>query len=260
MAHLPSSLCGLFLLLLAAFLAPVQAAGRSVPSDVPVNDGFYNAYILPLTYATPDFILDELNLYVRPDTGNSTLKRREILCNGVKIEGIESIGPERYDNSLVIFATHNGFKAMKALIKSMDTPFAVKAALRGRFFPRLRVKVTFLGGPIPTQLVKMGNATLRSGKKVPMYLQPWGQNFPVLLRVTNSSAVLQSFVTFGCTWDQNWQVRAVGHHRRDEVRFGPGSSYAANPLLTITLRMYLKTQALGQVRASVGTTARHTQV
>ncbi len=223
--------------------APFSGASRirevdatHVPSDVSVNnDGLYYAHTIPLTYATPDFILDKLNLYV-PDTESLILKQGEIAHNGVKIEGIASIIPERYDNSLLMFATNNGFEAMKALIKSLDNPSAVKAALRGRFIPRLRVVLTLLGGPISARPVRMASPTQPSGKRVPIYLQPWGQAFPILLRVTNSSTVLQSFTAYGCSWIENWQARVVGRHSKDEVRVGEPVICAWNPLQTITLK------------------------
>lgn len=138
---------------------------------------------------------------------------------------------------------------------------ASRAAAPEQAVPPLHVAITRLGGPLPVHPTRVGAAVL-NGKRVPMYLQPWGQEFPVLLRVTNCSAVPQSFTAYGCSWIDNWQARVVRRHRREEVSVGEPGNCAWNPLQTLTLKpgesyqkqtiVSIRARGRGRVRIQIG--------
>jgi len=63
-----------------------------------------------------------------------------------------------------------------------------------------------------------------------------GQKFAVMLRVTNSSPVPQSFVAMSCSWLENWQARPSEQSNGNHVSLGEGYACAANAPQTITLK------------------------
>lgn len=111
---------------------PPLAAGMPRPINLAPDEAAYEGttnphyrfFVFPLLHTHPDFILNALNQAYIPGNGVVILGPGETMHNAFKVDGLRLLIPNRRNDSFLIYASSEGYNAIKVLIQQLDQPKA----------------------------------------------------------------------------------------------------------------------------------------
>lgn len=111
---------------------PPPVAGNPRPINLAPGEEAYEGitrphnrfFVFPLMHTHPDFILNALNQAYAPNNGIVILGPGEVMRNAFRVQGVRLLIPNRRNDSFLVYASDDGYSAIKVFLQQLDVPEA----------------------------------------------------------------------------------------------------------------------------------------